>query len=150
VMILVDTNVLLRLGDPVSSDCRPARAATAALRQRGERLVIAAQSLYEFWSVATRPPGKPPQGVNGLGMSVSRADQWLGYVLRTFELLPDHPELTARWRDLVRTHNVVGAKSHDARLAAAMQVHQIGELLTFNGADFNRYAFVRVIDPHKV
>jgi predicted nucleic acid-binding protein len=149
-MILVDTNVLLRLGDVVSSDCQPARAATMALRRRGERLAIAAQSLFEFWAVATRAPGKPPQGLNGLGMSVARADQWLGYVLRTFELLPDHPDLSVRWRNLVRTYNVIGAKSHDARLAAAMQVHQIGEILTFNGGDFGRYGFVRVVDPHQV
>lgn len=115
-MILVDPNVLLRVADPVSSDCPVARNALKTLRRRGTRLVIAAQSLYEFWSVATRPAGRPPAGANGLGMSAASADQWLGYILRTVRLLPEHSDLSARWRSLVLDFNVLGARSHDARL----------------------------------
>lgn len=61
-MILLDTNVLTRMarsGDPQSG---AARAAIGTLLARGERLIVVPQNLYEFWAVATRPPGAPPRG----------------------------------------------------------------------------------------
>ena len=149
-MILVDTNVLLRIADPVAADCLPARTANRALRARGRILVITPQNLYEFWAVATRPAGKPPHGPNGLGMSANRADQWLGYVLRTFALMPAPPDLHIRWRALVRTYNVTGIKAHDARLVAAMQAHNITDLLTFNAQDFKRFSGISLLNPRAI
>ncbi len=35
-------------------------------------------------------------------------------------------------------HQVSGTKVHDAKLVAAMHVHGIGKILTFNTADFAR------------
>ena len=63
-----------------------------------------------------------------------------------FELLPDTPALYAAWRDLVLRHGVVSAKVHDARLVAAMNVHGVRRLLTFNAGDFSRYA-IEVVQP---
>jgi hypothetical protein len=37
--------------------------------------------------------------------------------------------------------------AHDARLVAAMIVHGVTHLLTFNGADFARYSGIRITDP---
>ena len=149
-MILVDTNILLRLADPISADCAPARKAVQMLRQRGHVLAIAPQVLYEFWTVATRPAGKPPLGSNGLGMSANRADQWLGYVLRVFQLLPDHADLHVRWRALVRTFNITGVKAHDARHVAAMQGHNLTEILTLNIQDFKRFPNITLLDPRAI
>ena len=36
-------------------------------------------------------------------------------------------------------HGVVGSKVHDARLVAAMNVHGVRRILTFNTDDFTRY-----------
>jgi len=149
-MILVDTNILLRMADPVSSDCQPSRRAVRLLRQRGKTLAIAPQALYEFWAVATRAAGAPPRGSNGLGMSANRADLWIGYVLRTFFLLPDHEDLPARWRVLVRTFNITGIKSHDARHVAAMQTHNLTEILTLNTKDFKRFPGITLLDPQSI
>ncbi|HUO09755.1 MAG TPA: type II toxin-antitoxin system VapC family toxin [Phycisphaerae bacterium] len=146
-MILVDTNVLLRIADPISSDCKPARASIKTLRHRGVELVIARQTIYEFWAVATRPAGKPPLGSNGLGMSANSADQWLSYALRAVKVLPDPADLPNRWRTIVRSFNVLGIKSHDARLVAVMQAYNITQLLTFNTADFKRFHFITTLDP---
>ena len=44
----------------------------------------------------------------------------------------------AEWRRLVVAYGVSGAQVHDACLAAAMRVHGVTRLLTFNGADFAR------------
>jgi len=42
------------------------------------------------------------------------------------------------------THNQT---THDARIVAAMVVHGITQLLTFNAADFNRFSDIVVLTP---
>jgi len=149
-MILVDTNILVRVADPISTDCKATRLALKLLRGGGNLPVIARQSVYEFWAVATRPAGRPPMGSNGLGMSANRADQWLDYILRTLTIIDDPKDLMERWRNLVRNYNVTGMKSHDARLVAIMQGYGIADILTFNTADFKRFNGINLIDPRSV
>lgn len=45
------------------------------------------------------------------------------------------------------THGVSGKKSHDARLVAAMRVHKLTHVLTFNVDDFQRFPGVVPIRP---
>ena len=47
----------------------------------------------------------------------------------------------------VTEFRVTGAKVHEARLAALMQAHGTGRMLTFNVADFARYPDVEAIHP---
>jgi predicted nucleic acid-binding protein len=151
VTILVDTNLLCRLCNPMKpspSETIAARRSLQRLRHQGHQLAIVPQNLYEFWAVATRAKGTPPAGANGLGMSVERADLWLNYFLRTFHLLVDTEQSLVNWRMLVRTHRVTSFKSHDVRLVAAMQVHKVTHLLTFNSQDFNRFPNLGLLDPH--
>ena len=93
-MILLDTNLLVRMTRPSDPHCSVARAAIQTLRGRGERLIIVPQNLYEFWAVATRPVGAPPAGGNGLGMTPAQAAQWLRFFQRHFAFLPDHDQLS--------------------------------------------------------
>jgi predicted nucleic acid-binding protein len=148
-MILLDTNLVGRLTDSADPLHATARDAIRRLTSAGERLVIVPQVLYEFWAVATRPAGPPPDGRNGYGMSVSQAGQWIRFCRRRFTLLPDRADLVETWQDLVGRHGITGTKSHDARLAAAMRTYGIASLLTFNAADF-RVLPVTAIDPASV
>src|SRR2546423_6869853 len=120
-MILLDTNVLGRMTDSTDPQCAVTRRAVHTLLARRERLIIVPQNLYEFWAVATRKSGRPPEGQNGLGMTCERAGQWLNFFQRRFTVLLDHEELFASWQSLVKTHAIKGSKAHDARLVAAMQ-----------------------------
>ena len=148
-MIPLDTNLLTRMTRSRDPQSGVARAAVQALRGRGERLIIVPQNLYEFWAVATRPPGPPPAGGNGLGMTPAQAGHWLRSFQRRFTLLPDREELPRLWQALVEAHGVTGFRAHDVRLAAAMQSYGIARLLTFNGTDF-RGLPVTVVDPAAV
>ncbi len=145
-MILLDTNLLGRITDSADPQCPLARRAIHALLAKRERLIVTPQNLYEFWAVATRKPGPPPAGQNGLGMTPERASQWLRFFQRRFTLLPDREDLLARWHDLVRTLGIRGLRSYDARLVAAMQSYGIARLLTFN-ADHFRGLPVTLMDP---
>jgi len=148
-VILLDTNLLVRMTRPTDPHCRVAREAIQKYRAQGERLIIVPQNLYEFWTVATRPAGLPPTGGNGLGLTTSQAAQWVRFFQRRFILLPDQDQLSALWLNLVETHKVAGIRAHDVRLVAAMQSYGITQLLTFNVADFLNLP-VTVVDPTSV
>lgn len=145
-MILLDTNLLTRMTRSQDPQAGVARAAIRTLLTRGELLVLVPQNLYEFWVVATRPPGTPPAGSNGLGMTPSQAAHWLRFFQRRFTLLPDREELSRLWLALVEAHGVTGFRAHDARLVAAMQSYGIARLLTFN-VDHFRTLPVAILDP---
>ena len=68
---------------------------------------------------------------------------------RVFAVLPDDPAIHDHWKRLVTTHGVIGNQVYDARLVAAMIVHGVRRLLTFNTGDFTRYA-IEVIHPSAV
>lgn len=143
-MILVDTNVLARLTNGLDPQRDLAKAAIAKLMRDQQELVIAPQCLFEFWVIITRPASD-----NGLGFSPARAGTWLTRLKRLCRLLPDNELVLQRWQDLVTTHNVLGKKSHDARLAAWMHVHHVTRILTFNAKDFARFG-IAVIDPQSL
>ena len=148
-MILLDTNVLGRMTDPADSQCAIARRAVHTLLAKHERLVVFSQNLYEFWAVATRRAGAPPAGQNGLGLTPGQASQWLRFFQRRFALLPDGDDLFMRWHDLVVSLGIVGLRSFDARLVAAMHIYAIPRLLTFNVDHFRAYP-ITLVDPASV
>jgi predicted nucleic acid-binding protein len=67
-----------------------------------------------------------------------------------FPLFPETPAVYPEWERLVTTHQVAGKNAHDARLVAAMTVHGITHILTFNTGDFARYPGIIVLDPNTV
>ena len=139
---LLDANVLLRSAEPGHSQHAEATVAVRTLLRRGHELVIVPQNLYEFWAVATRPVKD-----NGLGMTPAEAAAEPTTIQARFALLPDTPAVFPEWRRLVLAHGVSGKPTHDARLVAAMQVHGVDHLLTFNNKHFKRFPGVVVHTP---
>ncbi len=129
--IIADSNILLRIADPDHPQWVTASRAIEVLRQRNERVHVLTQNFIEFWTVATRPCAS----ANGLGMSPEMAFQELTKLKCFFALLPEHPYVFEEREELVLTYRVSGKPSHDARLVAAMRLHGISRILTFNVAD---------------
>jgi predicted nucleic acid-binding protein len=139
--VLTDTNIFLRLLQPHHPHCRIAERALDLLRAREELLNITSQNLVELWAAATRPFDE-----NGLGLSIEEATKELEQIKRFWVLVPDVP-LFEEWERLVKAHRVSGRNTHDARLVAAMHIHGIEKILTFNVKDFVRYRDITVLDP---
>ncbi|GFE72150.1 PIN domain-containing protein [Chroococcus sp. FPU101] len=144
-LVLVDTNILLRSADPTHSMNFDAINSTTKLKQKGAKLYIIPQNLIEFWNVYTRPANK-----NGLGHTVSEAQSEVIRLKSFFQLLPDTPDIYPRWESLVSKYQVKGVQVHDAKLVAAMLVHQLTHILTFNVDDFNRYQEIVSLHPTQV
>jgi predicted nucleic acid-binding protein len=140
-----DTNILLRWTEPGTEPCEQARAAVKAIRANGDVVYIMSQNLVEFWSVATRP-----KEVNGLGLTIEQADGEASKLEALFPLLPDTAAIHTEWRRLVVASKTTGVRAHDARLAAAMRVHGITHMLTFNVDDFKLFDHVTAVRPADV
>jgi predicted nucleic acid-binding protein len=137
--VLVDTNILGRLAEPGHPQHEPAQNAAAALKQKGDTLCVVPQV------TATRPVA-----ANGLGLSAAEAAAELASIKGLFGFLPDSAALYPEWERLVTRHQVTGKNAHDARLVAAMTIHGLTHLLTFNTADFARFPGVTALDPAAV
>jgi predicted nucleic acid-binding protein len=136
---LIDTNVLLRSihrGHPAFG---LARAVFHELADREQQIVVATQTFVEFWAVCTRPIEQ-----NGLGLSAEHTNRIVTRLEAKLRRLPESDEIYGEWRRLVASHSVSGKKVHDARLVAAMRVHGVQDIVTFNTADSDRYSEIRV------
>jgi predicted nucleic acid-binding protein len=140
--VLIDTSTLLRTLQPSHPQRETARVAIKALTARGRDLHIVPQNLVELWVVATRPVAK-----NGLGLSTAEAADELMRLKSMFPLLPDTPAIHPVWESLVIQYRVSGKPAHGARLVAAMHVHGLSTILTFDRTGFSRYAGIEVLHP---
>jgi predicted nucleic acid-binding protein len=143
--ILIDTDVLVRRVSRHHPEHKIVRDAIKRLQGNGQRVCVVAQNLYELWVVCTRPCES-----RGLGLIPSQADKVLARIERSLTLLQDPSGLYTQWRTLVVQQEVSGRKAHDTRLVAAMNLHGITSILTFNVDDFRRYPNIAVLRPDQV
>jgi predicted nucleic acid-binding protein len=97
--VLVDASVLLRLRDPKSvhySDCHTLLKPEVAERHE---LCLCAQSIIEYWVVATRPLAQ-----NGLELTTEEASGDLLALRRFLPNVPEPPDVADRWLRLVTRH----------------------------------------------
>src|SRR5438045_6426907 len=134
---LLDTNVLIGSIHTGYPRQEPSIKAVNSLLGQGEVLVIVPQVLVEFWAVATRP-----FAANGLGLSAEDTESEIAQIKSQFELKSEDETIFENWELLVKTYQVAGKATHDARIVAAMQTHKIDNILTFNIDDFRRYSVV--------
>jgi predicted nucleic acid-binding protein len=110
-----------------------------------DEICLTAQNLIEFWNVCTRPLDR-----NGLGQDIAQAEAEITKLERIFTILPEIPAIYPQWRQLVFTHQVKGVNVHDTKLVAAMMMHNVTHILTFNIADFKRFSSIVVVHPSEI
>jgi len=142
---LADTNILLRSVQTIHPSYGVVSRAVDILLARKDELFIIAQNLIEFWAVATRPIAN-----NGLGLTIDRAAQELTKFKVLFVILPDTADILPEWEHLVVKHQVFGRQVYDTRLVAAMIVHDVTHLLTFNTTDFKRFTTITAVNPQTI
>jgi predicted nucleic acid-binding protein len=144
-LCLLDTNILLRWIKPDDRDYSLVTSAVERLLRERTALCYTSQNVAEFWNTCTRPLGQ-----NGYGLSPEQTDHRVKLFEENLRLLPDTVAVHEEWRKLIVAHSVRGVQVHDARLAAAMRVHGVQRILTFNEADFARYPGIEAIHPRTI
>lgn len=135
--VFIDTNVLVYAEQRPSRFHVPARACLTRLEGQGVALWISRQVLREYLAVMTRPvPGSPPIPALTTADAIAAVIQ----LEATFAIAEDGPGTTEALIGLLRRHRIAGRGIHDANIVATMLAHGLDRLLTFNAADFRRYA----------
>jgi predicted nucleic acid-binding protein len=137
--VLVETNIL-RSAQPSHQLCPQATRAVSKLLRQNETVCFCSQNIAEFWNVATRPAE-----FNSLDISLSEVLQEVANFEGLLTLVPDGPSVYIEWKFIVKDHNVQGVKVYDARLVAVAMVHGVGNILTFNTADFKRFSSINAL-----
>jgi predicted nucleic acid-binding protein len=143
--VLIDSNVLIfsiQQGHPWHED---SMNAIEAILASDETACVFLQNIAEFWNVCTRPANK-----NGLGLTAEETERRLNGLDSILTVLHDTSAVYSEWRKLIVQHEVKGLQVHDARIVAAMQVHGVTRILTYNPQDFKRYTRITAVDPREV
>ena len=140
---MADTNILLRFIAPNDSNHPLVSNLVYSLLNQGEEICYTSQNLAEFWNVCTRPS----TARSGFGLSIPETDIRAQVIERYFTFLPDSAAVHTVWRRLIVDYKVSGVKVHDARLVAAMCVHGVIDIITFNTDDFTRYTEITAHHP---
>ncbi len=132
--MFVDTNVLVRsrITHAPGHDFARVRLKQGFLSL--EPMRISRQVVREYLSTVTRPQTWLTP------MTLAEAIDDASRLVRAFEILEDGPAVTQTLIDLCREVPVGGCQIHDANIVATMLAHGERRLLTFNAADFRRYA----------
>ena len=107
-----------------------------------DALAITRQILREFLSATTRP--QPWGGPVALAEATRSTDGFIS----EFAILEDGPRVWDELMGLARRFRFAGKQVHDANIVATMLAHGERRLLTFNVADFRRFAdVIEVVAP---
>jgi predicted nucleic acid-binding protein len=137
----VDTNVLVYATASSAPFRDRARVALAPLAAR-EPLSISRQILREYIAVMTR------QQIWGKALTLTEATGDAAAFVRRFSVLEDGPPVWDQLMELSRRYSFGGRQVHDANVVATMLAHGERRLLTFNEADFRRFAaLIEVVAP---
>jgi predicted nucleic acid-binding protein len=141
---LADSNILIRWVQPADLAYAIVRSAIQRLKKSGAVACYISQNLGEFWNAMTRPAAR-----NGYGLSPFETDIRASAIETHFELLPDNPAIHLLWRRILIDHAVSGTQVHDARLVAAMTVHGVKRILTFNAETSRGIPALKPCIPHR-
>jgi predicted nucleic acid-binding protein len=139
---LLDTNVVMRFCNPSDVQHDLATDAISRLLMQSDECLLVTQVIIEFWVVATRPTQ-----VNGLGWTAEQTRSTIDQLLDRFPFLEESPQIFPNWLNLVTANRVMGKRTHDARIIAAMLASGITHLLTFNPSDFAGISSITIIHP---
>lgn len=141
-LFFVDTNVLLASSDPSRKAHPAALAVFNDWPGRGIILHASGQILREYLVVATRP-----RAANGLALSQIDAVANVAAFRTRLRFLAEDSGVADRLRQLLLTTACLGKQIHDANVVAAMLVHGVGNLVTSNVEDFQRFSDKIAIHP---
>ncbi len=143
--IFVDTNVLLRATVETAPGHQEARALLPRLWDAGAELWLSRQVLREYAVALTRPQTYSAPVAPAVVVASLRTFQ------AQFHVADDTAEVTAKLLALLEVVTVGGKQVHDANIVATMQAYSIGQLLTHNVGDFERFsAYITVLSPNEL
>ena len=141
-MIAVDTNVLVYSHPTEAPFHERAKLAVDSLAEGRDPWAVPWPCVHEFLGNVTNP--RIYKAPTPLERALSQVGQWLGSP--SVLLLAEDDGYWRALRDVLQVARVVGAKVHDARIAALCLRHGVSELWTAD-RDFTRFGALRTRNP---
>lgn len=139
--VFVDTNVLIYAALQRSERHASSVRLLDVAADEGARIWLSRQVLREYLAATTRPQG------GDAPLTMQEAVVEIRSYERRFAIAEDGPAVTGQLLSLLLRYPTAGRQVHDANIVATMLAHGVRRLLTFNAADFRRYAGEIVIEP---
>ena len=141
-MIAVDSNILVYAHREDAPFHAVASRRVAELAEGRALWAIPWPCIHEFLSVVTHPRVYNPP--TALSLALDTVDAWLQ--TPTLLLLAEADEYWPQLRSMIMAGKIVGARIHDARIAALCRQHGVRELWSAD-RDFSRFPDLTVINP---
>lgn len=141
-MIAVDSNILVYAHREDAPFHAVASRRVAELAEGRALWAIPWPCIHEFLSVVTHPRVYNPP--TALSLALDTVDAWLQ--TPTLLLLAEADEYWPQLRSMITAGKIVGARIHDARIAALCRQHGVRELWSAD-RDFSRFPDLTVINP---
>jgi len=141
-VIGVDTNILIYAHREDSPFHAAASRCVATLAEGHATWGIPWPCVHEFLAIVTHPRIYVPP--TPLARAVDQIEAWLESP--TLALLGESPTHWASLRAMLTAGSIVGARVHDARVAALCRDHGVHELWSAD-RDFSRFAGLTTVNP---
>jgi uncharacterized protein len=141
-VIAVDTNILVYAHREDAAFHAVASLRVTELAEGRSPWAILWPCVHEFLAVVTHPRVYDPP--TPLSLALEAVDAWLQ--APTLLLLTEADGYWPQLRAIIAAGKVVGARVHDARVAALCRQHGVRELWSAD-RDFSRFPDVNVVNP---
>lgn len=141
-MIAVDTNILVYAHREEAPFHAVAARRLGKLAEGHAPWAIPWPCVHEFLGIVTHP--RVYNQPTPLSLALETVDAWLQ--TPTLLLLAEADEYWPQLRSLVTAGKIVGARVHDARIAALCRLHGVRELWSAD-RDFSRFPDLNVVNP---
>lgn len=141
-MIAVDTNVLVAASRDDAPGHELARPVITALAEAPGAWAIPWPCVHEFLAVVTHPRIFDPP--TSLDRALDQVESWTESP--SLVVLSETVNYWPQLRSVLIASDVIGARVHDARIAALCLVHGIDELWT-QDRDFSRFPALKTRNP---
>lgn len=132
--LFADTNFVLRSAIPQMDQHLISRRFLAEAVANGVALWISGQVLREFAVQVTHPKTLIQP------LTAQELEAEVRSIRKAYRIANDTPRVRRELLNLIQTYDVRGKQIHDANIVATMLTFGIRHLVTFNVADFQRYA----------
>ena len=130
---LVDTNILVYIVDTKEKEKHAKALDWYAAQRKNKTLCISIQNLREFAAIC----------VKKTSLGKEKIMQWIEDYSSAFWVLNDSQEDIIK---AVETAREKGIPYYDGLLAATMERHGLGTIITENARDFNKHGRINVVD----
>jgi toxin-antitoxin system PIN domain toxin len=141
-MIAVDTNLLVYAHRRDADWHASATEVVKGLAEGRDPWAIPWPCVHEFLAIVTHPRVFDPP--SELAAALDQVAAWMESP--SLRLLPEGPGYESHLSEMLERSRVVGARVHDARIAALCAYHGVGELWSAD-RDFSRFPGLDVRNP---